>query len=389
MRVPRQKILLAAGALAALAAAAWLLMPEPVVVEVASVESGPLRVTVDEDGEIRAHDRYAVAAPVAGRLLRIELEEGDAVTAGQLVARLAPLPLSARERDELRARLAAAAALEREAEARLRHARADLDQARRERARTDRLIAGGFLSPQSAEQARVAEAGAAEEAQAAAHHARAAAADVAAARAGLVAMAADGGAVVAVGTPVAGQVLRVVEENERVLAAGAPILIVGDPRRYEAVVDVLSADAVRIRPGMTVLLEQWGGDAALRGKVRRVEPAAFTKVSALGVEEQRVNVIVDVDPLPPGLGDGFRVEARIVVAEQADVVKVPVSALFRRGDGWAVFVVDKGRVHLREVRVGIRNGSEARVEQGLSAGGRVVRHPGGSLADGVRVTERE
>lgn len=389
MPVSRSRLLMLAAAVGVLAFVAYLLVPAAVEVETAEVVTGPLQVTVDEDGEVRAHDRYGVAAPVAGRLLRVELEEGDLVAAGQTVARLAPLPLSAKERDEQQARLTAALALQREAEARLRHARTDRDQARRERTRSERLVAGGYLSPQIAEQARVAESTAAEEAGAAEQHARAAAADVVAARAGLLATeSAARGALVSVRAPVAGKVLRISEKSERVVAAGAPILVVGDPTRFEAVIDVLSADAVRVRPGMTVLLEHWGGEPPLMAKVRRVEPAAFTKVSALGVEEQRVNVVADLPALPPGLGDGFRVEARIVVWEQGGVLKIPVGALFRHGEAWAVFVAEAGRARLRTITLGQRNGTEVQVLQGLAPGDRVVRHPGSALADGVRIAER-
>jgi HlyD family secretion protein len=193
------------------------------------------------------------------------------------------------------------------------------------------------------------------------------------------------GVCIDVRAPVAGHVLRVHEESERVVLSGAPLLELGDPQAIEIVVDVLSADAVKIRPGAELWVEDWGGDRPLRATVRRVEPSGFTKVSALGVEEQRVNVIGDFADTPDGLGDGFRIEARIVVWQADDVLRVPSSALFRHGDGWAVFVMDGGVARRREVEVGARGPFEAELRGGLEEGESVVLHPSDRLGDGVRV----
>jgi HlyD family secretion protein len=193
------------------------------------------------------------------------------------------------------------------------------------------------------------------------------------------------GGAVAVRSPVAGRILRITEKSERVVAAGAPLLTLGDPQKLEIVVDVLSQDAVKVRPGMDMLIEGWGGGRTLHARVRTVEPYAFTKVSALGVEEQRVNIVGDfVDP-PGPLGDGYRVEARIVAWRADQVLKVPVSALFRQGEAWAVFVVEGGRARLRMVEPGQRGAQEAEIRSGLREGETVVRHPANELKDGARV----
>ena len=384
---------IALGAALALAAVllALALRPSPIDVDVAVVERGPLRVTVDEDGETRAHDRFVVSAPVAGRVSRIDLREGDSVGQNQVVAEIGALPLSAREREEQLSRIAAAEAVQREAAERVRHAEADAAQARRERARAESLAQKGFVSEQQREQAAVLETTSANELEAARFQVRAASADLAAARAALLAIegaTAGEGARVLVRAPVAGKILRIPERSERVVAAGTPLLTLGDPTGLEVVADVLSTAAVKIQPGMPVLLEGWGGDHPLRARVRLVEPYAFTKVSALGVEEQRVNVIADfVDP-PGPLGDAFRVDVKVVVWESPDVLRVPTSALFRRGDRWAVFVVDGGRARSRELEIGQRSALEAEVRSGLTAGERVVRYPPNELADGVRVRVR-
>jgi HlyD family secretion protein len=367
------------------------LLPEPVPVEVASVERGPLVVTVDEDGETRAHDRYVISAPVAGRLGRIELHEGDTVRSGQVVAQLGSLPLSARERQEQLARIAAADALLREARERVRHAETDHAQARRERERVEALLRDGLISSQEAEHARVMETTSENELQAARFHAQSAQADLEAARAARMALdgSRDGAStVIPVRSPVNGKVLRIADKSERVVAAGEPLVVVGDPAQMEIVIDLLSTEAVKVEPGMMVHLEGWGGDRVLRAKVRRVEPLAFTKVSALGVEEQRVNVIADfVDP-PGPLGDAFRVEARVVLWSREDVLKAPASALFRRGEGWSVFVVEGGRARRRDVAIDHRSALEAEITDGLRAGERVIRHPANDVEDGRRVRVR-
>ncbi|QDZ26770.1 efflux RND transporter periplasmic adaptor subunit [Noviherbaspirillum sp. UKPF54] len=378
------------GALAAAAlllALLWMLFaPDPIQVELAAVTQGPMQVTVDNQGQVRAHDKYVVAAPVAAGLLRVELHDGDPVRRGQRVATLDPLPMDARQRQEAAARLDAARALAREAALRVQRADTDLRFAAGERARVERLIAERFVSPQALDKALSTENAARAEASAAQSRTQAAQADVRAAEAALLSVDSKGeGRNLELASPVDGYVLKVNEKSARTVAAGTPLVTIGDPARYEIVVDVLSTDAVKVKPGDTMLLEGWGGAKTLRAKVRLVEPVAFTKVSALGVEEQRVNVIADpVDALGP-LGDGYRIEARIVIWSDDKAVKVTGSSLFRVGGAWHVFVADDKHAREREVQVGQRNQDEAQILSGLAPGTKVVRYPNNQLADGARI----
>ena len=382
-----RRILLAAIMLS-FAALLWLMLrPTPVLVEVACATHGPMRVTVDEDGETRAHDRFTVAAPIPGRMLRVGLEEGDAVRENQIVAVIEPLPLNQQQREEVLGRVAAAEAAKREADARAEHAREDFEQSQRDRKRAEQLGHEKVISAQALEQSRNAEVTSGEELQAARFNAMAARFAVEVARAGLVGISGgdSGHKVISLHSPVAGRVLRVVEKSERVVLAGSPVIVIGDPGQIEIVTDVLTTDAVNIKPGAPAFLEGWGGDHPLRARVRLVEPAGFTKISALGVEEKRANVIADfVDP-PEGLGDGYRVETRIVIWEAADVVKIPGSATFRGRDGWSVFVIDNGRARRRVVQIGHRNQIEAEVLGGIATGDQVILHPSNQLREGVRV----
>ncbi|HEU0302926.1 MAG TPA: efflux RND transporter periplasmic adaptor subunit [Longimicrobium sp.] len=362
--------------------------PVPADVETAAVARGPLRVTVDEDGVTRVQERFVIAAPVAGRLLRVGLREGDAVAAGDVVARIAAAPLDARTVRQGQAAVAAAEAVWREAGAALAAREAELAQARREARRLRVLQEAGAVSQQAREQAETAEQVGARAVAAAAARVRAAAADLEAARAAVTGAdpaALAGETVTEVRSPVRGRVLRVAQESETPVAPGAPLVELGDAAALEVLVDVLSTDAVRIRPGMPVLVEEWGGAGVLEGRVRTVSPSAFTKVSALGVEEQRVNVVADLLASADPLGEGYRVEARIVTWQAGGVLRVPLSALFRHGAGWAVFVADAGRARLREVRIGHRGDEEAEVLGGLRAGDTVILYPADDVADGVRV----
>lgn len=378
------------GAVAA-AAILWILFaPDPVVVELAEVTQGPMQVTVNNQGQVRVHDKYVVAAPVAAELERIEWHEGDAIKRGDPIAVLRPLPMDARQRQEAVARLDAARALAREAGLRVERARTDMQFATSERTRVDRLVNDNFVSPQAAEKAMTAEKTAHAEWDGARSRQQAAIADIKAAEAALLASDSGGRTrSLRMTAPVDGYVLKVHERSERIVGAGAPLLSMGDPNRYEIVADVLSTDAVKVQSGNVMLLEGWGGGKVLHAKVRMVEPVAFTKVSALGVEEQRVNVIADpIDPLGP-LGDGYRIEARIVIWAQDSAVKVAGSSLFRVGDAWHVFAVEDGRAREREVKVGQRNQDEAQILSGLNPGAKVVRFPGNQLKDGVRVVTND
>ena len=391
MKPRARKAIYALVLIAAAAGVAALFMPAPVDVDIAPVISGPMMVTVDEDGETRAHDRFVVSAPVAGRVSRIELHEGDLVRQGQIVAQVWPLPLSARERDEQMARIASAQALKKEADEQVRRAQTEREQALRERKRVAELVRDGFVSPQAAEKAIVAEITSSNALDAARFRARAAAAELRAAQAAQLAISAKPGsrAAVKLESPVSGKVLRIPEKSERVVPAGEPLLIVGDAEDLEIVIDFLSTEAVKIKPGMQVLIEGWGGDEPLQAEVRVVEPYAFTKVSALGVEEQRVNVIADFVGSHAELADAFRIEARVVIWQANDVLKVPVSALFRRQNGWAAFVIDGRHARLRTVETGRRTAFDVEVLGGLQVGDKVILHPSNDISDGTRIRVRQ
>lgn len=394
MRLAR-KLVFAAIVLVIAGLLAWAYRPGAVAVTVERVTRGPLEVVVEEDGRTRIRERYVVTPPVAGYLRRLEIHAGDTVTAGQRLFELEPLPaaaLDARSLAEARARAAQAAAAERAAEAEAAQAAAAAAFALRERARLRPLFDAGQLSKAQYDRA----AADAERSDALLAAARAAA-DVArherrAAETSLRYAAGERSrGRMTITAPVGGVVLVIEREDEGVVAAGAPILAIGDPGSLELVTDVLSSDAVRLRPGMPVRVDRWGGEALLEGRVRTVDPAAFTKVSALGVEEQRVRVISDL--LAPreqwlALGDAYRVETRFVVWSAEDALRVPHSSLFREGAEWAVYVVAAGRLELRRVRIGRRGVLHAEVREGLAEGDTVVTYPDDTLRAGLRATPR-
>ncbi len=382
MRLPWRKLAYGAAALAALTLTVSFLRPAQLRVDAGVVERGSMQVTVDEQGETRSHDRFVVTAPVAGRLQRIVLHDGDAVQVNQVVAQIAALPLSVRERDEQTARIAAAESRQREAEELARHAEEDLAQARRESARVERLVKDGFVSGQAAEQAQNTEVTISNEVKAARFRARSAAAEAKLARSGL---SVAEGELFKIRSPVAGRILRIADPSERVVAAGTPLLTLGDLSKLEVVIELLSTEATQVQPGMPVLLDGWGGNQVLKARVQRIEPYAFTKVSALGVEEKRTNVVADFVDVPQALGDGYRVKAHIVVWAADAVTRVPASALFRCAETWCAFVVEDGRAKRRVVTIGHRNAQEAEVLRGLVAGETVIRHPANEIDEGARV----
>ncbi len=387
MRIARRYFIWAGAAGVVGVLGALGLRERPLAVDTDVVRQGTLRVTVDAEGKTRVRDRYVLTAPVPGRLERIDLPEGTHVRAGDVVARIAPMPLDAQATRQAEARLAGAQSLERDAETRVRQARATLEQERRMAARVERLVSEGALAERDRENAALTVRLREEDLAAADARARAAAADVEQARSALTAVGGgNAGTVVLVRAPADGCVLRVPERSERVVPAGATLAEIGDPAALELVVDVLSSDAERVRPGARVVVDGWGNEGDLTGRVRYVEPAAFTHVSALGVEEQRVNVVIDITRWPDAVSDGYRVEAHIVVWEQPQTTIVPVSALFRRGEAWAVFVVAGGRAELRPVRIGEQGAAGAQVIDGLREGDRVVLFPSDQTTTGRRVT---
>jgi HlyD family secretion protein len=367
------------------AVAAYALRPEVIEVETGTVGRGPLRVTVDEDARTRVRDRFVITAPVSGRLQRLTLREGDRIAQGQIVAWLAPLPLDSAARQVGTARLQAAEALRREAGSRVDQARAALEQARNTDHRRAALLQAGAISAEQKEQSASDVRVKSGELTAALARVKAATADVEAARAALLQGGQGSSNAVPVRSPVNGRVLRVPEQSERVVAASAPLLELGNAGALEVIADVLSSDAVRIGVGNPVEIVEWGGDLPLRGRVRTIEPSAFTRVSALGVDEQRVNVIVDILDPPASLGDGFRVEIRATVWESPNVLTVPASAIFQRGGQWSVFVTGDGRARHRIVQIGHRTGSQAEVLSGLREGEEVILFPSDRIDDGVRV----
>jgi HlyD family secretion protein len=388
----RNKIALAVAVLGVAALVAWALRPQPIAVEIAEVVRGPFEQTVIDDGKTRVRDRYVISAPLAGHVERIALDAGDTVRHAQVVALLtptAPAFLDARTARELQERIGAAEAQAARARAETQKVLAQRDQARADVTRQAKLAESGFVSATAREQAELALRTAERSVDATRFAEEAARHDLAQARAALVRYKSGAaGPKWEVTSPVNGSVLKVVQKSEGAVLLGAPLLEVADARSLESVVDVLSQEAVAIRPGMAARLEIGTGVPPLRALVRLVEPAAFTKVSALGVEEQRVNVVLDFDgPLDRlwTIGDGFRVEAHIITHRVEDAVKVPVGALFREGEGWSVFVADGNRAVKRSVKVPRRNGAEAMVEDGLQPGERVVVYPSDALRDGSRL----
>jgi HlyD family secretion protein len=383
MRLSAKRLGLTAAVVAVAAGAFALLKPTPVSVETARAVRGPMQVTVDEQGETRVRNRYVVAAPVAGRVARIELREGDSVARGGEVAWLFPAPLDARAREQGSARVAEAEDAQRAADAAVAQARAALAQARRARARAEQLATQNLIAPEERERAELEETTRARELESADFRAQAAAHDVEVARAALLGSV---GTATPLRSPVCGRVLRIPERSERVVPAGAPIVEVGDCAQLEVAADLLSSDAVKVKPGDPMLIEGWGGGTTLRARLRVVESSGFTKVSALGVEEQRVTVVGDFLDPPTPLGDRYRVDVRIVIWESSDILKVPASALFRHGEGWSVFVVEQDRARHRDVQVGHRTPFDVEVVGGLKEGEVVIRNPSDRIAEGVRVS---
>jgi HlyD family secretion protein len=382
-RVRRWLPYLGALALAALITAG--LWPQPVPVETTRVTVGVLRAGIHEEAKTRVKQRYMVSAPVAGQLRRIAFKAGAEVQAGQtVVAVIDPLPPALL--DERNRRLA---------EARRDAAAAALDKARKghefaasELQRFQKLFAEKTVSIQELESIQWREAAAARDRTAAESTLRQAEAELAEFGVSDATAANRSSGPVEVKAPATGRVLRVLEENARVVGAGTPLLQVGDTAELEVVIEVLSRDGAAIAPGAKVEFGQWGGPEALVGRVRLVEPGAFTKVSALGVEEQRVNVIADLLTPPEqrrGLGDNFRVEAHIITFESEQALKVASGALFRRGEQWMGFVLVDGRGRQRQVRVGRSSNTEMQVLDGLKAGEDVILYPGDRVHDGQRV----
>jgi HlyD family secretion protein len=382
----------AAASLVVVAGLIYAWLPKPVMVDTGLVRRGPLDVEVDEDGQTRVRERFVVLASITGNLQRIEIDPGAAVAAGDVIARIEPPAaalLDERSRREAVARVAAAVARQRAADIAVARGRLARDAAVREAARSRTLDQRSAIPASERERADDQEQLAIRD-LAAAEAARAGAeAEAAAARALIVEGASSGAPrTTAVIAPAPGRVLRIVRDSAGPVAAGAPLLELGDPRALEVVVDVLSSDAARIAPGMPVAIEAWGGDQPLRGEVRRIEPSAFTRISALGVEEQRVKVIAAITDPPVVLGDGFRVEARIFTWRGAGVVTVPASAVFRDREQWAVYTAEDGRARLRPVQLGHRGRLDVEIAGGPAVGAVVILSPSDRIGDGIAIESR-
>ncbi len=400
MKISVRKLWPVGVGLVVLAAIVYAFLPTPADVDVAAVTRGLLRVTVDHEGKTRIKERYAVAAPLAGRLLRVELHPGDVITAGKtLLATIEPTDpalLDVRARAEAEARVRAAEAARKRAQAALSREQQAYEQAQHDYDRARQLLASRAISQEEFDRVEHRERLTQAELRVTEFAASIADFELEQARAALLRTqpreSADPDAWrFDIRAPINGKVLRVFQESAIVVTPGTRLLEVGDPTDLECEIDVLSTDAVKVAPGARVFLEHWGGGQPLLAQVRVVEPAAFLKISALGVEEQRVWVIADfLDPPAKRLrlGDGYRVEARIVVWEGADVLQVPAGALFRYQEDWAVFVLDNGRARLQPVRVGQNNGLEAEVLDGLQENDTVILHPGDRIRDRIWVVPR-
>ncbi len=400
----------------------WAFAPRPVAVELAAATVGRFEMSIEEDGKTRLRDRYVVSAPLAGRVSRISLREGDPVAAGMVLAQLTPaMPamLDARTNRELSIRVETAEAMVARADTRIARTRVALAQARDELNRSERLLRDKFVSAAKVEADRLAVLAAQRELDGAGEDRHVAGHELDQARAALASLhGPEPGDEFAVRAPVSGRVLRVIQRSEGIVALGAPLIEIGDTGVLEVVAELLTTDALQTTPGSPVRIERWGGSASLEGRVREVEPAAFTKISALGVEEQRVNVLIDITSPPSqwkALGDGYRVGVRIITLARDGALRVPIGAVFPRTTDEAVasdhdagnksaskdtdeektniekmtvFVAGENRAVLTPVDVGGRNGTEAWIVSGLKAGDQVIVYPGDAVNDGVRIAPR-
>ncbi len=440
-KLPPKFFFYCAIALATLALIVWAFRPTPVSVDTGRVTRGELRVTVNAEGKTRIRDRFVVSAPVDGRLARIELDEGDKVEKGTVVARIDPLPLNASVKEALgrlaewraqregvatqrpkqatleqaQKRIQMALAAQRQAEARVAQAKAALEQARRDTQRAQQLQAAGATPRKDREIAELNETTKAKELETARLEAKSAASEVQVAQAALTVLQQqqsdpdyllkvydariasveaelskleDEAARTDIRSPVNGQILRILQKSAQFVTSGTSLLEIGDVSNLELVIDVLSSDAVKIQPGDTILIDQGADTQPITAKVRLVEPSAFTKVSALGVEEQRVNVIGDFVDTPNYFGDAYRVDVQIVIWDGKNVLKMPLSSLFRCGKSWCTFVVKDNKAARRLVEIGQRSDFEAEIRRGLKQDEVVILHPSEQINDGSRISDR-
>lgn len=404
-KLSRRTLTLGAAGLV-VASVVFMMWPRALPVDIGAAERQDMILTIDEEGRTRVKENYVVSAPVSGRLLRVDAHSGDAVE-GQatVVARILPSNpsfLDVRAQTEAESGVRSAEAALAMARAEVGRSEAERDYAASEVARMRTLRAEGTVAQAALDRAELAMRSAAAQVRTAEAAVKAREAELENAKARLItpmeakaaaANAEEAPGILSVLAPVSGRILRVLQESETIVAAGTPLVEIGDPGSdLEILAEYLSTDAVKISRGDRVIIDKWGGETPLAGVVARVEPFGFTKYSALGVEEQRVNVVIDFVSPPEqrkGLGHGFRVETRVVVWEDKSALTVPSSALFRNGGEWSVFAIESGRARHRPVEVGHNNGVEAEILSGIEAGERVILYPGAELADGVRVTQRK
>ncbi|NNC67995.1 MAG: HlyD family efflux transporter periplasmic adaptor subunit [Gammaproteobacteria bacterium] len=375
--------------------------PQPIPVDLIKVAQGPMIVTVEEEGETRVKDVYMLSAPVTGHMLRIDAEVGDDVIAAEtLVAQIRPINpefLDKRSEEEARAAIKTAEASLALTEAQLVEAQSEFDFAVTELERANKLIQQQVIPQRALDNAKRDYKSKRAGVNTAKAALRARQFELAQARAHLVSPADvqindQDCQCVTILSPITGKILQVLHESEGVISMGTPLVEIGDPANLEIVVDFLSSDAVRIQPGQRVIIEEWGGESALQGTVRKIEPFGFTKTSALGIDEQRVNVIIDLsDPTEKWqrLAHGYQIEARVVLWESENVSKVPLTSLFRDNDNWALYVEQENRAKLQHVKLGQRNGLEAEILEGLPEGSQVISHPSNQIVDGIRVKPRD
>lgn len=372
------------------------LMPKSTSVDTALVTRGPMEVILEDEGQTRVVDRFVVAAPVSGYTQRVGLKVGDSVEQGESILTIEPMPaeaLNPQRRAEAEARIAAAEATLHSAQETGRARDAEATLASSELARVKALVEAGAATARELEVAQAQQSQAEAQRVSATFSVDVARHNVEAAKTALrYAGASSGGERIQVKSPIAGSVLAVHHESAGVVSAGTPIMEIGNPSRLEVAIDVLSQDATRIDPGMHVRFARWGGDGELTGTVRRVEPVGFTKISALGVEEQRVWILVDFTSDPSvwrRLGDGYRVIAQFILWASDDALQIPTSATFRTSGDWNVFVLENGKAVVRRINVGQRSGLRVQVVDGLAEGDQVVVHPPSDLQDGDRIKSRQ
>lgn len=385
-RLKRNQILLIAIVLVLLVLVVIMSQEKPMSVTTTTIARSTMAVQLTAQGEVRMHDKFTIAAPISGRFERIMLHEGDAVTRGMTLGRVFPPSLDVRQHENLRAQTRAAEAALQEGRARLEQIKFSLEKAKRDLARAEALNQANAIPKEQLELAEQAVRTSTEELRAGEFRLKAAQHQLESTRAAEREYTGGGGAgAILVRAPSAGRVLRLYEKSDRTVIAGQPLLEIGDPGLVEIVLDVLSNDAVKIQSGMPVAIEGWGGDRALNGRVRYVEPTAYTKISALGIEEKRVNIIVDLLQPEGALGDGYRVRGSVLLWEGNDVLTVPISALFRHSSSWAVFVVRDGKATLVPVKTGARNDFAVEIASGLQPKDEVILHPSNQLQSGMAV----